>query len=205
MTTTRLHYLSGLVLAVFTGLHLFNHLYSIAGAEQHIAVMKGLRLLYRNFLVETVLLMAVLVQIVSGIKLFRKSPKAAISNFDNLHRWTGLYLAAFLVIHVGSVLVGRTVLHLDTNFYYGVAGLNTFPFNLFFIPYYGLATVSFFGHMAAIHSKRMKQAVFGWTPKRQAKAILALGVILAVFMFYGLTNQFRGVGVPTEYNVLVGK
>ncbi len=205
MTTRRLHYLSGLLLAFFTGLHLFNHLYSVAGADQHIEVMKSLRLVYRNILVEAILLIAVLLQIVSGIKLFQKSRKAAVSNFDKLHSWTGLYLAAFFVIHVGSVLVGRAVLHLDTNFYYGVAGLNTFPFNLFFIPYYGLATISFFGHMAAIHSKKMKQAVFGWTPQRQAKAILGLGIILTAFMFYGLTNRFRGVKVPTEYNVLIGK
>ncbi|WP_025606820.1 hypothetical protein [Pontibacter actiniarum] len=205
MTTTRLHYLSGLMLAVFIGLHLLNHLYSVAGPDQHIAFMKVLRLFYRNVLVEAVLLMAVLLQIVSGIKLFKNNSKATVSNFDKLHRWTGLYLAAFFVIHVGSVLAGRTVLHLDTNFYYGVAGLNTFPFSLFFIPYYGLATVSFFGHTAAIHSKKMKQVVFGWTPQRQAKAILALGVIVAAFMFYCLTNKFRGVEIPTEYKVLVGK
>ena len=193
------------MLAIFIGLHLFNHLTSVVGADQHIAVMKGLRLFYRNMLVETILLMAVLVQIGSGIKLFRKNQKAAVSNFDKLHLWTGLYLAAFFVVHVGSVLVGRTILHLDTNFYYGVAGLNTFPFNLFFIPYYGLATISFFGHTAAIHSKKMKQAFFGWTPQRQAIALLALGIIVTVFMFYGLTNHFRGVEIPTEYHVLIGK
>jgi len=167
--------------------------------------MKNLRLVYRNMLVETVLLMAVLVQIMSGIKLLKKIPKSTASNFDKLHLWTGLYLAAFLVIHVGSVLVGRTVLHLDTNFYYGVAGLNNFPFNLFFIPYYGLATISIFGHTAAIHSKKMKQTFFGWTPVRQAKAILALGMVITAFMFYGLTNHFRGVEIPSEYNVLIGK
>lgn len=108
------------MLAVFIGLHLLNHLYSVAGPDQHIAFMKVLRLFYRNVLVEAVLLMAVLLQIVSGIKLFKNNSKATVSNFDKLHRWTGLYLAAFFVIHVGSVLAGRTVLHLDTNFYYEI-------------------------------------------------------------------------------------
>ncbi len=205
LTTTRLHYLSGILLTVFVGLHLFNHLFSIAGAVKHIEVMNGLRVFYRNILVEIILLMAVLVQIVSGIKLFKKNRKAAVSGLDKLHLWTGLYLAAFFVIHVGSVLVGRTLLNLDTNFYYGVAGLNTFPFNLFFIPYYLLATLSFFGHLAAIHNKKMKQTVFNWTPRRQAKAILALGMIVTGLMFYGLTNHFRGVKIPAEYNVLIGK
>ena len=205
MTTKRLHYLSGLLLTVFTGLHLFNHLCAIAGVDQHIAVMKGLRLFYRNSIAETVILLAVGVQIYSGIKLFLKRRKTAVARFDKLHLWTGLYLAVFFVIHVGSVLVGRAVLQLDTNFYYGVAGLNTFPFNLFFIPYYGLAILSFFGHIAAIHNQKMKHTVFGWTPTGQSKAILALGFSLTVLVFYGLTNRFQGVNIPSEYHVLIGK
>jgi hypothetical protein len=168
-------------------------------------MMTFLRLLYRNIFVEVVLIIAVLVQIFSGLKLFWKGRKTAVSSFEKLHRWTGLYLAIFFVIHVSSVLVGRAVLHLDTNFYYGVAGLNTFPFNLFFIPYYGLAIVSFFGHVASIHNQKMQQSFLGWTPKRQAKAILTLGFLVTVVIFYGLTNYFRGVKLPTEYNVLIGK
>jgi len=203
--TIRLHYLSGLILTVFIGLHLFNHLCGIAGADKHIEVMQGLRLFYRNIFIESILLMAVFVQIASGIKLFRKNRKTAVHTFDKLHIWTGLYLAAFFVIHVGSVLIGRSVLQLDTNFYYGVAGLNTFPYNLFFIPYYGLATISFFGHVAAIHSKKMKQPVFGWSPRRQATAILTLGILITALIFYGLTNQFKGVNIPAEYNILIGK
>src|SRR5690349_2532561 len=101
-------------------MHLCNHLYSVAGVDKHIAIMKSLRLFYRNILVETILLMAVLVQVISGIKLFRKNRKLAFSSFAQFHIWTGLYLAAFFVIHVGAVLVGRTFLNLDTNFYYGV-------------------------------------------------------------------------------------
>jgi succinate dehydrogenase/fumarate reductase cytochrome b subunit len=205
MTTKRLHYISGLTLTVFVGLHLFNHLWSIAGTEKHVEMMALLRVLYRNIFIEVVLMIAVLVQILSGLKLFWKGRKTAVSSFDKLHRWTGLYLAIFLVIHVSSVLFGRVVLDLDTNFYYGVAGLNTFPFSLFFIPYYGLAILSFFGHVASIHNQKMEQSFLGWTPKRQAKAILALGFFVTVVIFYGLTNYFRGVKLPAEYNVLVGK
>lgn len=205
MSTKNLHYISGLTLTVFIALHLANHLWSLAGIDKHIEMMKTLRLFYRNVVAEAVLLMAVLVQIVSGFILFRKSRKTAISGFDRLHRWTGLYLAIFFVIHVGSVLIGRAFLHLDTNFYYGVAGLNTFPLSLLFIPYYGLAVVSFFGHVASIHDKKMKQTVFGWAPRSQAKAILVFGFLLTVLMFYGLSNRFQGVTLPKDYNVLIGK
>lgn len=168
-------------------------------------MMDNLRILYRNLFVETILLTAVLVQIVSGLKLFRESRKTAVTFFEKLHIWTGLYLAFFFVFHLSAVLGGRLVLGLDTNFYFGVAGLNTFPFNLFFVPYYGCAILSFFGHIAAIHHKKMKKNVFGLTPMEQVKAILVLGLVLTVVIFYGLTNGFQGVVVPPTYNVLIGK
>ena len=205
MTIKKLHYLSGLTITIFIGLHLFNHACSIFGAEKHIEVMNSLRLFYRNIFVETILLIAVLVQIVSGLKLFQTNRKTAISNFDKLHIWSGLYLAIFFIIHLSAVLGGRLVLHLDTNFYFGVAGLNSFPFNLFFIPYYGLAILAFFGHIAAIHNKKMNQNILGLSPNGQAKAILVFGICLTIVIFYGLTNHFNGVEIPKAYNILIGK
>jgi hypothetical protein len=205
MTVKKIHYISGLTITVFVGLHLFNHTLSIFGADTHISAMKTLRLFYRNIFIETILLFAVLVQIISGLTLFRTSRKTVTTTFDRIHIWTGLYLAIFFIIHLSAVLSGRLFLHLDTNFYFGVAGLNSFPLNLFFIPYYGLAILSFFGHIASIHSKKMKQNIFGWSPNSQSIVILCFGLVLTIVIFYGLTNRFIGVTIPEEYEVLIGK
>jgi len=204
MKSRLVHYFSGIFIAFFVGLHLFNHAWSILGAEAHIRLMNVLRLLYRNIFIETLLLVAVILQIFSGIRLFREVREQSASFFEKLHIYTGLYLAVFLLIHVSAVLVGRLVLRLDTNFYFGVAGLNTFPFNLFFVPYYGLAIFSFWGHVAATHHKKMKRTVFKISPNHQAKTILWGGLILMIFIFYGLTNGFKGFGVPQAYKILVG-
>lgn len=205
METKKIHYFSGLTISIFVGLHLFNHLCSIFGVERHLEIMNYLRLFYRNIFLETILIVAVFVQIISGLKLFYISRKNTVTNFEKLHIWTGLYLAVFFVIHVGAVIFGRHFLQLDTNFYFGVAGLNSFPFNIFFIPYYGLAMVSFFGHIASIHSKKMKFSILSLTAKQQATVILIVGFIVTVAVFYGLTNHFRGVVIPKEYEVLIGK
>jgi hypothetical protein len=205
MNIKKIHYASGLIITIFVGLHLFNHTWSVLGAERHIEMMSTLRIFYRNIFIETVLLIAVLVQIISGLKLFKTSSKLAITNFDRIHIWSGLYLAIFFVIHVSAVLTGRLFLYLDTNFYFGVAGLNSFPTNLFFIPYYALAIISFFGHISAIHSKKMQLNIFGLTPNGQSKFILTFGIGLTIVIFYGLTNHFKGVAIPKEYNVLIGK
>lgn len=203
--TKKLHYFSGLTITVFVALHLFNHLISIWGIDKHIEWMISLRLFYRNLFVEIILLSAVVIQIISGLKLFFVSRKAAVSTMDKLHVWSGLYLAFFLVIHVAAVMVGRFVLHLDTNFYFGAAGVNSFPFNLFFIPYYALEILSFFGHIAAIHAKKMKNRVLNVSPERQAYILLIIGVVVTICVFYGITNQFTGIALPKEYHVLVGK
>lgn len=143
MPTKSIHYTSGLIITIFITLHLFNHLCSIAGAEAHTEVMNTLRLFYRNIFIETVLLIAVIIQIVSGLILFKTNRKKAISFFEKLHIWSGLYLALFFVIHLGAVFTGRYLLHLDTNFYFGVAGLNTFPVNLFLFHITGLQLFHF--------------------------------------------------------------
>lgn len=203
MKTKNIHYISGLIITTFIGLHLFNHFYSVFGADKHIEMMNTLRYFYRNIFVETILLLAVLVQIISGIKLF--FIKTATSNPDKLQIWTGLYLAIFFVIHLSAVLVGRFILRLDTNFYFGVAGLNSFPINLFFIPYYATAVISFFGHIACIHNKKIKVIILRFTPNSQSKVIFIFGIFITILIFYGLTNHFSGVKIPKEYNVLVGK
>ena len=201
----QIHYISGITITAFIGLHLFNHFASVLGAEVHIELMDKLRIVYRNIIVETILLTAVFVQIFSGLKLFFLKRKSLDNFFDKLQIWTGLYLAFFLCIHVGAVLTGRYILNLNTNFYFGVAGLNTFPLNLFFIPYYGFAIISFFGHVSAIHFQKMTKAIFGFTVKQQSKFILINGIVVAIIILYGLTNGFTGIEIPEEYNIMIGE
>ena len=131
----QIHYFSGIIISIFVGFHLFNHFYNLFGINAHIQLMNDFRIVYRNIIVETILLTAIAIQIFSGIKLFIKKRKTASCFFEKLQIWTGFYLSFFLIFHVGVVLFGRYYLKLDTNFYFGVAGLNTFPYSLFFIPY----------------------------------------------------------------------
>jgi succinate dehydrogenase/fumarate reductase cytochrome b subunit len=195
----RVHYISGLTLTIFIGAHLFNHFCSIYGVESHINIMNTLRIFYRNIFIEAILITAVLVQVLSGIKLYRESKKIVTNKFEKLHVLSGLYLAFFLLLHVTAVFSGRLFLHLDTNFYFGVAGLNSFPFNLFFIPYYGLSILAFFGHISAIHYKKMTLNILDIPPQKQASIIFLIGILLTVVIFYGLTNHFHGVSLPKEY------
>jgi succinate dehydrogenase/fumarate reductase cytochrome b subunit len=205
MIPKKIHYWSGILITVFVVFHLLNHAVSLFGADSHIAWMNSFRIVYRHPIVEILLLLAVLVQIISGIQLFRRTRDTAKGFWAKLQRWSGGYLAMFFLIHLSAVLGGRYVLNLDTNFYFGVAGLNTFPFLLFFVPYYGLAIIAFFAHIASIHFHKMKKSIFSITVSQQSKGILIFGVCLTMLILYGLTNGFGGVAIPAEYNVLIGK
>jgi hypothetical protein len=131
--------------------------------------------------------------------------KFASSFFEKLQLYSGLYLAFFFIVHVSAVMTGRYYLHLDTNYYFGGTGLNVFPFNLLFIPYYVLAIMAFFGHLAAVHHKKMRHAIAGITPYRQSMLMLGFGAVLCILLIYGLTNGFSGINIPEEYKVLIGK
>jgi hypothetical protein len=199
-TLKTIHYYSGLFLALFILMHIANHLLSLISVEDHIEFMDKMRLIYRHPVFETILLIAVLGQIISGLSLV-KALKAIKSDHlsDKLHIYSGLYLALFLLIHVSAVISGRVVFHLDTNIYFGAAGINLFPFNLFFVPYYFLAVSSIFIHIACIHYKKASVYMLPSKVKVQAIMIGISGIILAFIIIMGMTSFFNGLSIPSDY------
>jgi hypothetical protein len=62
-------YFAGVILAIFIGFHLFNHLLSLGGPDLHLFWMERFRTVYRHPVIETTLPAAVATQLVSGIRL----------------------------------------------------------------------------------------------------------------------------------------
>lgn len=200
----RLHYFSGMVIMVFVAAHLFNQAAAIAGPERHIHIMNVLRTVYRNPAVETVLLGCVLVQIISGIKLIGKRSKAFSFSFQTLGIYSGIYLALFFILHIFAVMMGR-YLHMDTNYYFAAAGLSFFPFFFFYVPYYSLAICSFFGHLASVHHKKMRNKVLNMSVRTQALGMFIFGIVVSIFVIYAMTGKFHGIELPKAYRVLIGR
>ena len=178
---------------------------SLAGPDAHLQFMDTLRVVYRHPVVETLILLAVSVQIFTGLRMYWPLRKAKFGFWYTLKIRTGLYMAFFFILHVAAVLGGRILMQLDTNLYFGAAGLNDFPLLLFFVPYYGLAIFSFFGHLAALHVQRMRFPIFGLDATQQARIILGIGTVMVFLLMYGLTGGFQGLEIPAEYGVMVGE
>ena len=145
MSLRRLHALSALLLALFALVHLANHLAGLAGVETHRAVMQALRTVYRQPVVEALLLAVVSFQAVSGLVLVARGWKQRRGRIAWLQAGSGLYLAFFLLNHVGAVLAGRGLLGLDTDFHFAAAGF----------------------HISAVPATgRCGSATCGWRPSR---------------------------------------
>jgi len=196
-----MHYYSGLTLATFVAFHLFNHLMALGGLNRHIEVMHSFRIVYRNPVAESLLLLAVAVQVFSGLRLYARLKKNPMYGFAKLQIWSGLYLSFFFLFHVSAVLYGRTAQHLDTNIYYGIAGLNAFPYLLFFVPYYALAIMAFFAHIAAVHVQKMQRTIFGMPPRKQSVLIIIIGIAFTLTILYTFTNGFKGYTLPKAYKL----
>lgn len=189
-----IHYYSGVTLAIFVGIHLLNHALILHSSEWHINFMNAVRKVYRNPVIETLLLLAVGIQIVTGIYLVNNKWSLVESLFDFLHIASGLYMSLFLIIHVSAVLMGRYKLGVDTNLYFGVGYMNVSPQRYFFIPYYSLAITSFFVHMACIHKIKMSEYVTLSTAQNQSIGIMVLGVIFTVLIITKMAHLQFPVG-----------
>jgi len=183
-----IHYFTGLTLAIYIGTHLLNHLLILHSEAMHINFMQRARKVYRNPIVEKVLLTVVVLQILSGLFLVTQKWSKVDSWFDWIQIFSGLYLSLFLTNHVRAVMVGRYKLHLDTNLYYGAGVMNMWPKKLFFIPYYSLAILAFFFHVACIHRIKMKEFVSKEVAEQQAMGIMILGFAFMFLIIFKMSH-----------------
>ena len=194
----RLHRLSAVLIALFAAVHLANHLAALRGIDAHIAFMEAARVVYRQPLVEAVLLACVAFQVASGLTLVLRGRRERRGVVAWLQAGAGAYLALFLLIHVSAILFGRIGLDLDTNFWYAAAGFHVPPYPLFFVPYYFLAVVALFAHLACARYWGAQAA-----GRRPGMATIALptlaGTAIGIAIVLLFAGAFYPVNVPVEY------
>lgn len=183
---------AGAVLAAFLLVHVANHLVALAGVDAHVRFMETARLVYRQPVVESLLLLCVAVQAGSGLALAwagrRRRGVLARGQVAS-----GGYLALFLAIHVAAVLAGR-VAGLDTNFHFAAAGLHVWPFVLFFGPYYFFAVAALCVHVGCALAWRVRTRLVA-----VAGAAAVAGVVLGAVIVACLLGVVQPVAVPPAY------
>ncbi len=172
--------------------HLATHLTAVMGPQVHMRVLKATQGLYRNPIVEPVLLAALLAQILVGARLLARRWGQAEKGFWGWAQLlSGGYLIAFMLNHSSAALFTRHVLGMDTDFSWAAATVNLAPFKYGFIPYYALGVVSAFTHLAAAVQFAWGERV-GWAPP----ALMALGAAVAAAILASLCGLLYPITLP---------
>jgi hypothetical protein len=159
--------------------------------------MEVARSVYRQPVIEAVLLLCVAFQGLSGLWLVVDRRRHRRGGVAWLQAASGSYLAVFLLVHVGAVLYGRSVLGLDTNFYYAAAGLHVRPFRNFFVPYYTMGVVALFAHLGcAVH---WRVEAHRRTRRLVLPASLLSGVAVSALIVLSLGGKIQPFEIPARY------
>ena len=143
------HGISAVPIALFGLVHLLNHLGAVWSGELHIAIMSAVRVVYRNPVVEKLLLACLAFQLGSGLLLVNRKLGQAAAWFDTVQSASGLYLAVFLLSHTTAVFSTRYLRHIDTNWnWLTSSSIITDPWSARLGPYYFLAVIAFAAHGA---------------------------------------------------------
>jgi hypothetical protein len=204
MILRTLHRTSAVLLGLFAFLHLANHLASLSSIALHLDVMTKVREIYQVPIVEAVILTCVVIQVSSGLWLVLRGWSQRKGLIPLLQAISGGYLALFLLVHVGAVVVGRTVLNLDTNFYFAAAGFHVTPFQYFFGPYYFLAVLALFTHLGC--------AAYWWVQSsslaiRRMVVVLPMlfGGLISLLIVLSLGGLVHPFDVPEKYKATYGR
>jgi hypothetical protein len=136
------HGVSAALITCFAAAHLANHFGGLWGGERHMAIMHMLRPLYRNPIIESVLLGCILFQLLSGLRLLQRKLPQVVQWIDVLQVGSAIYLVLFFLSHLSAVLRARYLRHIDTNWTWLTSdGLLTDPWSARLVPYYFLAVI----------------------------------------------------------------
>jgi hypothetical protein len=148
------HGVSALALVtIFLALHIANHLLFPPGTATYDAVMKVFRHVYRNDIVQPLVVALFLFQVGTGLFFVWRLTEAPSDRFRTFQIASGVYLAFYVLGHMDSVFIfARTYLGIDTGWGFATGaptGLVKDKWNIRLVPHYWLGAFFVLAHLAA--------------------------------------------------------
>ncbi|NQZ23856.1 MAG: hypothetical protein HRT53_17625 [Colwellia sp.] len=173
------HGITSLLLLVFIGFHLVNHLGANLGGDAHISLMDGFRKYYRHPLVEVLLVGLFSVQLITGWILARTFISQSSDGYRTLQVATGLILMVFISTHIIAVIgLARFYLEIDPNWDWLVysPGLLKDGWNVRLISHYFVGVIALILHLGL----GLRIVLINHGKERLAKILLGLTFITAI-------------------------
>jgi len=141
------------IVMIFLTLHIANHLMFPAGEGMYEAVMKVFRHVYRNDILQPLVVALFLFQVGTGLFFVWRLTAAPSDRFRTFQIASGVYLAFYLLDHMDSVFIfARTYLGIDTDWDWATGaptGLVKDRWNIRLVPHYWLGVFFVLAHLAA--------------------------------------------------------
>lgn len=185
------HGISAAVISCYVLFHLTNHLFGLLGPDVHAAIMKAGRTVYRAALIEPLLVILLMFQVASGVRLAWSWSGLRNDAYRVFQIGSGTYLAAFILTHLNSALISARAVHkIDTNWSWASgapAGLIHDAWNIRLLPHYALGVFFIVGHLSSglrvvmlAHGTRPVVADRTWAAGVTAGAALSAAIICAL-------------------------
>jgi hypothetical protein len=185
------HGVSAAFITCYVLFHLTNHLFGLLGSETHAAIMKAGRVVYRAPLIEPVLVLALLFQASSGVRLAWHWSRLRTDAYRVFQIGSGVYLAAFLLAHLNSGLIAaRHVYKIETNWAWASGapeGLIHSAWNIRLLPHYALGVFFILAHLASglrvvmiAHHVNVATANRVWLAGLTAAVLISTAIICAL-------------------------
>jgi len=185
------HGIAGVIALLYVLFHLFNHLAGLLGPEVHKYVMDIGRQVYRAKAIEPLLVLVMLFQIGSGLRLAWTWSERTVDRYRVFQVASGVFMAVFILGHMNSVFIfARTFLGIPTDWAFAAGlptGLIHDPWNIRLLPHYALGVFFVLAHLFSglrvvllAHGTGVSSANRIWWSGAVLSALVSLAIMLGM-------------------------
>jgi hypothetical protein len=179
------------ILLLFIAPHIVNHVTGLWNGPVHIDVMKAARRIYRNDIVQPLLLALIGFQILSGTALARRRMRMPSDLLGTVQTMSGAFVGVYFLAHMTAVFVARDA-GTDTNWSWLTRPNNSMLVslsNLRLIAHYWVGPIAIFAHVACgLRMVMLQHDVSPARANRLALALITAGVVTSTIILLALLN-----------------
>jgi hypothetical protein len=182
---------AGAILLLFVGPHIVNHVAGFWNGPTHITVMNVVRRIYRNDIVQPVLLALIGFQILSGTALVRRRMRLPNDFPGTVQTMSAAFVGVYFLAHMTAVFATRHA-GTDTNWTWltnpGGSMLVSLS-NLRLIAHYWVGPIAIFAHVACgLRMILLQRSISPLTTNRIALTLIGAGVVASSVILAALLN-----------------
>ena len=179
------------IVLLFVGPHIGNHVSGFWSGSVHIEIMNVVRRVYRDDIVQPMLLALIGFQILSGTALVRRRMRMPSDFLGTVQTMCGVYIGVYFLAHMTAVFAARHA-DIDTNWTWLTRPNDSMLVSLSslrLIAHYWVGPIAIVAHVACgLRMVLLQRDVSPAMANRLALALIAAGVVVSSVILAALLN-----------------